>query len=1389
MNTRKAPATLFCFIILFFYSSTTCFSQIPINWANKINCDYGSDDFTTAIVGDVNGNLISVGSYQGTVDIDPSANKYYLSTRGGYDMYLVKYDSSGALLWAKSMGGAVGDIPSDVLTDAAGNIYITGSCSSLMDFDGSGDTAFIKPIGNAAASSIFLAKYDALGNLIWAKMMGGTGFGFGKKMKLDSNGDIILVGNFKVTVDFDPSAAVQNLSASGSNYYDVFLSKFTPAGNLVWVNRIGGGDYDEVNGLILDSNDNLCITGYMNQTVDFDPGPATYNLTQPVNNQAGFLAQYNNQGGFVWALLLGEAGSDVAIDAFGKLRVSGYTIINNLETAFLARYTLAGVFETSVTYSNSGSQKLFIGADSAIYMGGPLFNLGINSKQEIYLRKFSASGNTLYEKKFGSLNYDDELTNIYVQPNGKVFISGYFQNIVDFDTSPTTASNRTSFRLTSGFVASYQSNGDFNWASVVEDNPTSTTKSFTANHIDDAGNVYLSGSYKGAIGFDPYQNNQFFTTPSIYNNGFLAKYASNSALKWAITLSGNENKISDFAFDSNKNIYVTGFFQNIVDFDSSQDTAALVASGSLAKEIFLAKYDSLGNFLWVKQMGSTGNDEGRKIHFVNNKIYLAGVFEGTVDFNPGSGTNNLTVTGTKGFLAAFDINGNYLFAHSFVGEFNTITSGNGGQIYLSGSYTSSAPPDFDFGTATVNPTASSLATGFLAKYDSLLNYQWAVLTGSNSKCIVDSSGSIYLSGKTTIQNTRYYSSNATYTSIPIVASNLYHYCLAKYDPNGILTWVKSAHYAVGDIGSDFALDRSSNIYISGSLSDTVDFDLNAGSKIMIPFSVTNADAFLASYTASGDFNWVKTNPTFGIESFGLLSNYQDKLNIMVQNNEGLDLDFTGSNEFLIGESSYLAQYTLSCLSAPQITSVISNSVCGSGSLALGVNTTSGQANWYASPTSSTVLFTGNAFTTPNLTADKTYYVTIPSGACTAVRLPVTATVIPYPVVSNLSPYVSCTPATFTMYAATSAGTLNWHDAPVGGNLVGTGIPFTTPFLNSTTTYYLDATDRGCTSPARVAKVAQVSKIPTVLSTSNGSGCANQQILLTATVDTGNIQWQNASGTWLWSGSPYAYYGSSSTTVYVVGYIGSCQSAPIAVTATVSATPVISSSTPASKCGAGTVLLNATPNPTNASISWFAASIGGSSLGSGNSFTTPSISGTTTYYAQVARNGCTNSSRTAVTATINPFPQTAVNTVQNQLSAVQNGANYQWLNCAGPTQISGANAQNYTATANGDYAVIVNLNGCIDTSTCNNINSVGIFSINEESDFIVYPNPAKAMLQIKTTKQHASAIRIYDAQGKLLLLKLDYINNEFIDIANFPSGMYFVEVKHDKGSSFAKFIKS
>ena len=324
--------------------------------------------------------------------------------------------------------------------------------------------------------------------------------------------------------------------------------------------------------------------------------------------------------------------------------------------------------------------------------------------------------------------------------------------------------------------------------------------------------------------------------------------------------------------------------------------------------------------------------------------------------------------------------------------------------------------------------------------------------------------------------------------------------------------------------------------------------------------------------------------------------------------------------------------------------------CGTGTVTLQATTTAGTINWYAALTGGSSLGTGTSYTTPSIATTTTYYADVTNNGCTSSpRTAVVATVNAIPTLTSTTGAAICGgPNTVTLQATTAAGTINWYAALTGGASLGTGTSYTTPSIATTTTYYAEVTNNGCTSSSRTAVVATVNTIPSLTSATGASRCGTGTVSLQATATAGTINWYAAltGGSSLGTGTSYTTPSIATTTTYYAEATNNgCTSSPrIAVVATVNAIPTFTSTTGASRCGTGTVTLQATTAA--GTINWYAASTGGSTLGTGTSYTTPSISTTTTYYADVTNNGCTSSPRTAVVATVNPFPLAASNSASS-----------------------------------------------------------------------------------------------------------------------------------------------
>ena len=196
---------------------------------------------------------------------------------------------------------------------------------------------------------------------------------------------------------------------------------------------------------------------------------------------------------------------------------------------------------------------------------------------------------------------------------------------------------------------------------------------------------------------------------------------------------------------------------------------------------------------------------------------------------------------------------------------------------------------------------------------------------------------------------------------------------------------------------------------------------------------------------------------------------------------------------------------------PSFTNTTGASICGGPSVStLQASAAVGTINWYAASTGGASLGTGTSYTTPSIAATTTYYVDVTNNGCTSTpRTAVVATVNSTPTITSSTGATICVSGTGTLQAAAATGTINWYAALTGGSSLGTGTSYVTPNIATTTTYYADVTNNGCTSSPRTSIVATV--IPSSTASSNQTVCPGLlPSAITLTSYSGTIQWQTSS---------------------------------------------------------------------------------------------------------------------------------------------------------------------------------------------------------------------------------------------------------------------------------------
>lgn len=259
--------------------------------------------------------------------------------------------------------------------------------------------------------------------------------------------------------------------------------------------------------------------------------------------------------------------------------------------------------------------------------------------------------------------------------------------------------------------------------------------------LDKSGNIYVAGIFNATVDFDPSVNNYYLTATGITDDAFLCKLDSGGNFIWAKRMGGSDyTDIVALAIDSAANIYMTGNFAGTTDFNGDSVLAVnLTSTGSNYDDFFACRYDSAGNFKWVKKTGvATGSEIVDDIAIDNHgNIYIAGTFYDTVDFDPGTGVANLTATFSfdhEMFILKWDSLGNYIWAKKLGSDQNSriasIALDDSANVYATGYFMSTI--DVDPGPLVYNITsyASNLyRDAFVYKLNTAGNLVWATTFG------------------------------------------------------------------------------------------------------------------------------------------------------------------------------------------------------------------------------------------------------------------------------------------------------------------------------------------------------------------------------------------------------------------------------------------------------------------------------------------------------------------------------------------------------------------------------------------------------------------------------------------------------------------------------------
>lgn len=1219
----------------------------------------------------------------------------------------------------------------------------------------------------------FMLTANAQIDFSWVNGIGSSTTDFANSVAEDNSGAIITGGYFTELIDFDPGPEnfyVNPTTTSG------FVTKVDATGNFIWAKCIMGDGGTLVKAVVTDNENNIYVTGYFQSTVDFNPNAGTYNLTSYGLNDI-FLLKLSENGGFIWAKQLGGTENDEA---------------NDIAIDEAANIYMTGSFNGTADLETGPGVTNFTSLETA----------------DTYFTKIDSDGNSVWIKQLNN-TATVGIYSIAVAPSGNIYMSGYFTSPADFDPDGGEAIITEPL---GPVVTKYANDGSYIWAKSF--GGTGYTLDVA---VDDEENVISVGFSEGGIDMDPGPEVQMEYVPGFYGSiYYISKLNSSGDYIWHQTF-GTVNKISlaeAVAIDNSNNIYLTGFCQGTYDADPGPGVFNIVASNQ--DDIFLHKLDPNGNFIHAFKIGGGNWDRGNDVQITDSgDILLAGTFDGLVDFDPGpetiySGYNY----GYDIFTTKFtqDICSNLAISIDTIVSIDCLNLEGLGIVHGTNTY---EPYNYSWNTvpATENDTVIFPGGGWYSvtvtdnvgcsKTSTLLVNGPAVLSELNFD--INLSAGLFRPGTPMAINIDAYNAGCIQISgqCKVVLPQIVEYNTADPLPDLIsgdtLIWnFSSVNYESDHITPIITATTLIGIPIGTPVLIHTEIGPNDGDSD----TTNNVKDYSFEVQNSYDPNDKQVYPQGVCDKGYILNNQEMTYTVRFQNTGTLE----ALNIYILDTiSTYLDINSLQVVGASHnyVTELLPDGVVkfmfndiflpdsttnepeSHGYITYTINQNPDLPNNSKIKNTAAIYFDFNEPVITNtvlntITNDiNTYESTNTVSICEGDSIMVGYHVYKEPgiYVDVLSTDAGCDSTVTTILNINSAvyntafATICFDESYIfnGINYFDAGI-YEATFIAA----------NGCDSTVQLNLAIN----PEIVHYTTAEICPDETILFNG---------ENLNTPGVYSAILTADNGCDSTVYLELTHKVTTGSSILATicddeTYLFNGTEITDAGsyeailTGINGCDS-IVNLTLIVNPAYTNVTNTEICIGDSILFNGNYYST-----TGTYNAVFTNIlGCDSSyTLNLATTTLN----TEILTTDTILSVAQDDAIYQWVDCYHENKpIAGATSQDFQPEEFGYYAVIINVNGCIDTSECFHAGPVNITS-NLLHDIVIYPNPANDILSITIQKIESEAkLLIFDMLGQLLFLENNPVqttNN--IDISGWQSGCYVLQYTTLNTSQTVTFIK-
>jgi len=426
------------------------------------------------------------------------------------DYLPINIAGAGAVLFPLHSPGDSIEQAHGIATDGNGNFYVAGVYTGTFDFP----IPFNKP-EPTGAFEMFLAKYASCNAVDWVvntNTLQATSSITAEKVQVDNNGNVIVAGHFRDSVEFTGTGAFKDTLVSNSGSFDLFVAKYDSDGELIWVIRDGDQYQEEVENLAVGGQNSAVVVGFYYTSTTLDSQPLSNAGTGGTN---GFIVKYDSTGNGQWASELDVllAGGSSPYEGFAR----GVGIYND-----------------------------------SVFIAGELDG-------DVYVEKFDPGGNSVLNAVYPRGTAND----LAVDADGNFIITGEFGTNLNFGGSWELGSTGDN---PDAFAAKFSSAGTVQWAYKFGGDGSPLPLAMAAN---DSGHVIITGAFTTGMEFFE----DIFSAGS--EDIFVAKFDSAGTKKWIVTAgSTGSDKPQDIISGSNSDyLYLTGVFRDAITFNTTLTTS------------------------------------------------------------------------------------------------------------------------------------------------------------------------------------------------------------------------------------------------------------------------------------------------------------------------------------------------------------------------------------------------------------------------------------------------------------------------------------------------------------------------------------------------------------------------------------------------------------------------------------------------------------------------------------------------------------------------------------------------------------------------------------------------------------------------------------------------